>query len=341
MIRPRTAVAAGLVILSLTVTAVKSSDQHPAVTEITETAGVWFDSLDNRQQVAVSFPFDDRERLRWHYFPHSGAGLTLREMSEEQRGLAADMIRAVLSTAGAQKVEEIMALETILQQLEGNSPRYRDPLRYAFTLYGQPGEPPWGWRVDGHHLAVNVTVATERDIVLTPLFLGTNPAKVPRGPFAGKQIQKDEAVRALTLVNSLSAEQRGRAVLRDRSVGNILAGPGQLDRVREFEGIRYTDLTEDQRRQLMELIEVYVGAARDDIGHPYLELIRADLLELYFAWAGGTREGDAYYYRIHGPRVLIEFDNTQNNGNHIHSVWRDPLNDFGRDVLREHYLRAH
>ena len=214
-------------------------------------------------------------------------------------------------------------------------------MRYAFTLYGQPGEPPWGWRVDGHHLAVNVTVATERDIVLTPLFLGTNPAKVPRGPFAGKQIQKDEAVRALTLVNSLSAEQRGRAVLRDRSVGNILAGPGQLDRVREFEGIRYTDLTEDQRRQLMELIEVYVGAARDDIGHPYLELIRADLLELYFAWAGGTREGDAYYYRIHGPRVLIEFDNTQNNGNHIHSVWRDPLNDFGRDVLREHYLRAH
>lgn len=337
----RILIVVGVILLLAAVRPVLSVEQHPAVTPITESAGAWLDSLDNRQQVAVSFPFGDRERFRWHYFPHSGAGLTLREMTEGQRTLAKDMIRAVLSTAGAQKVEAIMALETVLQQLEGSSPRYRDPLRYAFTLYGQPGRPPWGWRVDGHHLAVNVTVASAQEVVLTPLFLGSNPAEVPRGPQAGHRVQSDEYHLALKLINSLTKPQRERAVVFRLTPGNIITGPGRGDRIEEFEGIRYPELTEDQQGQLMALINVYVGTARDDIGRPYLELVREDLEELYFAWAGGTEAGTAFYYRVHGPRILIEFDNSQGNGNHIHSLWRDPLNDFGRDVLREHYLQEH
>lgn len=328
-------------LLTIIVQPVYGADQKVLIENVTEATGSWLDSLDNQQQVAVKFRFDDRERMRWHYFPHSGAGLTLRDMSDEQRKLAKAMLQSVLSDTGATKVKGIMALEEILREIEGSSLRYRDPMRYAFTLYGQPGEAPWGWRIDGHHLALNVSVTTQNTLIMTPLFLGSNPARIPLGKLKGERIQSVEYNGALELINSLSSEQQEQAILFSQTPGNILTGPGESTRLKDYEGIRYPELEEGQRDLLMKLVDAYVGVAHDDFGKPYRELINEDLIDLYFAWAGGTNKGDVFYYRIHGPRVLIEFDNTQNNGNHIHSIWRDPQQDVDRDPLRTHYHHAH
>ncbi|MBL9086489.1 MAG: DUF3500 domain-containing protein [Planctomycetia bacterium] len=286
---------------------------------------------------AAQVPFASDARRDWHYVPRSRPGLALRDMSEPQRAAATALLRAGLSTKGADRAEAIMALEAVLADLEGSSRRFRDPLNYAFVVFGTPGVVPWGWRVEGHHLSVNVTVAAEGRAAFTPLFTGSNPARVPSGPRAGERLQADEVELAFSLVSSLDARQLAAAALRGRSFGDIVAGPGRLDALARPEGLLATELTEAQRATLLRLIEAYVGLARDEAGRPYLDLVRAGLDTTRFAWAGGMRHGTAYYYRIHGPRVWIELDNTQGGGNHVHSLWRDPLNDFGRDDLRAHY----
>ena len=289
-----------------------------------------------RAEVAQA-PFASEARRDWHYVPRGRPGLALRDMTEPQRAAATALLRAGLSTRGADRAEAIMALESVLADLEGSSRRFRDPLNYAFVVFGAPGVVPWGWRVEGHHLSVNVTVAAEGRAAFTPLFTGSNPARVPSGPRAGERLQADEVDLALALVTSLDARQLAAATLRGRSFGDIVAGPGRLDALATPQGLFATELTAAQRAALVRLIETYVGLARDEAGRPYLDLVRAGLDATRFAWAGGTRHGTAYYYRIHGPRVWIELDNTQGGGNHVHSLWRDPVNDFGRDDLRAHY----
>lgn len=295
----------------------------------------WLAALPRTDGAQVPFPSEARRD--WHYVPRSRPGLALRDMTEPQRAAATALLRAGLSTRGADRAAAIMALESLLADLEGSSRRFRDPLNYAFVVFGTPGVAPWGWRVEGHHLSVNVTVAADGRAAFTPLFTGSNPARVPSGPRAGERLQADEVELALSLVSSLDARQLAAATLRGRSFGDIVAGPGRLEALATPEGLLATELTEAQRATLVRLIETYVGLARDEFGRPYLDLVRAGLDATRFAWAGGTRHGTTYYYRIHGPRVWIELDNTQGGGNHVHSLWRDPVNDFGRDDLRAHY----
>lgn len=285
----------------------------------------------------AQLPFGADARHDWHYVPRGRPGLALRDMTDAQRAAATALLRAGLSTRGADRAAAIMALESLLADLEGSSRRFRDPLNYAFVVFGTPGVVPWGWRVEGHHLSVNVTVAAEGRAAFTPLFTGSNPARVPSGPRAGERLQADEVELALSLVTSLDARQLAAATLRGRSFGDIVAGPGRRDALATPEGLLATELTPAQRATLLRLIEAYVGLARDEFGRPYLELVRAGLDATRFAWAGGTRHGMAYYYRVHGPRVWIELDNTQGGGNHVHSLWRDPVGDFGRDALEAHY----
>jgi hypothetical protein len=298
-------------------------------------ARTWLSTLPRTDAALV--PFASDARRDWHYVPRTRPGLALRDMTAPQRAAATALLRAGLSTKGADRAEAIMALEAVLADLEGSSRRFRDPDNYAFVVFGTPGAAPWGWRVEGHHLSVNVTVAAEGRAAFTPLFTGSNPARIPSGPRAGERLQGDEVELALALVQSLDVRQLAAATLQGRSFGDILAGPGRPDALATPEGLPATALTAAQRATLLRLIETYVGLARDEFGRPYLELVRAGLDATRFAWAGGTRHGTAYYYRVHGPRVLIELDNTQGGGNHVHSLWRDPVNDFGRDDLRAHY----
>ena len=230
-----------------------------------------------------------------------------------------------------------MALEAVLAELEGSSRRFRDPQNYAFAVFGTPGVAPWGWRVEGHHLSINVTCAAPGHVSVTPLFTGSNPARIRSGPRQGEQVQKLELQLGLELAQSLDARQLAGALLQERSLGNIVAGPGRADALARPQGLPVQELTAPQQAKLLQLVETYTGLARDELGRPYMALVRAGLDKTRFAWAGGRGEGSAFYYRIHGPRVLIELDNTQDDANHIHSLWRDPLNDFARDDLREHY----
>lgn len=298
-------------------------------------ADAWLGSLGSAR--GAQLPFADDARRDWHYVPRPRPGIALRDMTAPQRAAATGLLRASLSARGAGRAEAIMALESVLADLEGSSRRFRDPLNYAFVVFGKPGAAPWGWRVEGHHLSVNVTVAAPGHVAMTPLFTGSNPATVPSGPRRGEQAHKEEMRLGLELVNGLDARQLPLALLQARSLGDIVTGPGRAAALATPQGLAVTELTAPQQALLLRLVEAYVGQARDEFGHPYLALVRAGLDRTRFAWAGGRREGTAYYYRIHGPRILIELDNTQGNGNHVHSLWRDPVNDFGRDDLRAHY----
>jgi len=288
----------------------------------------------------AQFAFIDDERFDWHFTPRRRDGVAIRDMNDAQRAALKTLMRSTLSSPGILKAEAIMALEAVLAEIEGSSLSYRDPENYLVSVFGTPGTFPWGWRLEGHHLSINVTVSTETDISITPTFLGTNPARIPSGPRTGQRVQYDEFIIALRLARSLSPEQKAQAMIGNRSLGSLVTGPGRGVAPDKMQGLAAAEMSRAQRVLLTQLISAYVGIARDRIGLPYMKLVEAGMDETTFAWAGPVSEVEPFYYRIHGPRILIEFDNSQGGGNHIHSLWRDPENDFGRDDLHRHYKDA-
>ncbi len=283
----------------------------------------------------ASFAFSDRERRDWHFTPRGREGLMIGDMSRAQREATTALMRATLSSPGVLKAQDIMRLEAVLAEVEGSSLRYRNPEGYYVSVFGDPNGYPWGWRLEGHHLSINVTIAAPNEAFVTPLFTGTNPAVPPSDSGFAKVIQQDEMTLAFRLIRSLDPEQAAAARLSS-SPRNIVTGPGSGDALDRWAGIMGGGLTDGQRSLLRQLVSVDVGMARDEVGQTYMRLFDEGLAETSFAWAGEASERAAFYYRIHGPRILIEFDNTR-GGNHIHAIWRDPLNDFGRDALRQHY----
>jgi hypothetical protein len=317
-------------------------DVAALVAAMTGAARLWAGALTQEQQHRAIFPFAAAERGDWHYAPRRRAGLTLREMDACQRSATFALLESALSPRGGAKAQAIMALETVLGELEAGRGPLRDPLNYAFSLFGSPDAPPWGWRVEGHHLIVNLTVAGPEAVAITPTFWGTNPARIPHGPRTGERIMAREYVLALELAQTLSADQRAVAVLAERSLGNIVTERGRGRALRARQGIGFAALGDGQRDLVMALVHEHVGNAAEALARPYLARVHDDGLDaLQLSWAGGIAEGEAFYYRIHAPRLLIEFDCTQNDANHIHSIWRDPTNDWGRDILGEHYRHHH
>jgi len=286
------------------------------------------------------FAFTDDERYDWHFTPRRRDGVAIRDMNDTQRRALKSLMRTTLSSPGILKAEATMALEAVLAEIEGSSLSYRDPENYLISVFGTPGRFPWGWRLEGHHLSINVTASAESDVSVTPAFMGTNPARIPSGPRTGQRVQYDEFIVALRLARSLSPEQKVKALIGDRSLGSLVAGPGRGDALDKKQGLAVSEMTHGQRVLLTQLISAYVGIARDRIGLPYMKRVEAGMNETTFAWAGPVSEVEPFYYRVHGPRILIEFDNSQGGGNHIHSLWRDPENDFGRDDLHRHYKDA-
>ena len=251
---------------------------EPVDTAIAAAARAWQQAMGDRAPSAT-FSFTDDERFDWAYTPGYRKGVSIRD--------------------------------AVLAGVEGSSLDYRDPEKYFVSVFGVPGRHPWGWRLEGHHLSVNVTVAAPGAVSLTPVFLGTNPAEIPGGPRKGERVQRDEYVLALRLARSLNEAQRARTLLRERSLGNVVAGPGRGDALATPEGLPADALSPPQQALLTDLIRTYVGLARDEIGRPYMDLVRAGWADTRVAWAGPMAEGRAFYYRIHGPRLLIEFDNSQ------------------------------
>jgi hypothetical protein len=292
--------------------------------------------LDAEQRARITIPFDSDERRNWHYVPRERRGLTLGAMSAAQRKAALALLRAGLSAPGYEKAEAIRALEPILRRIENDNPG-RDPERYTFTIFGAPGErEPWGWRYEGHHISLNWTVVNGRVVGDSPQFFGANPARGASKPLAAEE----DLARAL--VQSLDAAQRKQAILSAAAPPEILTGAQRQAAIQEDRGIAYAALRPEQQRRLLALLGVYADAMPPPVARKRLEKIRrAGLAAVKFAWMGGLEPGQGHYYRLQGPTFLVEYDNTQNNANHIHTVWRDFRGDFGADLLAEHLKAAH
>jgi hypothetical protein len=300
-------------------------------------------TLRPEQRRLTVFGFDSPERLDWHYVPRERAGLPLKEMDERQRAAAHALLRAALSDDGYRKATDIMRLEEVLRALERARRFHRDPDNYAWSVFGDPEVgTPWGWRVEGHHLSLNFTFATGPAGAVTPAFMGANPARVPSGPLQGHRVLGAQEDLARELVRSLQVAERYRAIIAAGSLGDIVSGPGRGDALRSPVGLPVGDMAPPQRALAERLIEEFVRHLRTELAEAQRTRIReAGLGAIHFAWAGPIEPGHAHYFRLHGPRLLIEHDNTQNDANHIHSVWRDPGRDFGLDLLGEHYRTGH
>ena len=307
-------------------------------------AQAFLSSLSPKLRAQVTLPLEGDDRFRWHYFPQemfARKGVKLKEMNPAQRSAAHVLLRSALSTQGYLKATQIMQLEKILGALEGGGID-RDPELYSMMLYGAPSrDRPWGWRIEGHHLSL-IFVAVKPDLIaMTPAFMGSNPAEVPAGPHAGLRILKAEQDLARSLLASLDESQRSRAVIMTDAPRDIITGNSRTVALRDPAGLAASDMTDSQREMLRELMGEYVQNMQPAIAQRQWEKIeRAGFEAVHFAWAGSAERGQPHYYRVHGPTALIEYDNTQNGANHIHSVWRDPQDDFGVDLLRKHYATS-
>jgi hypothetical protein len=296
-------------------------------------------SLTPEQRQQATFPFDSPERLRWHFVPQfERNGLQLKAMTEPQRKLAQDLLKTGLSDRGYTTYSQIMQLENILKAVEKGSGPTRDPEGYRFSVFGTPSaKGTWGWRVEFHHISLHFDVVNGTAISSTPSFAGANPAEVKDGPQKGQRTLGLLEDTARTLVTGLDAAQKKTAVFTDVALNDIVTENALDISPLSPAGLKASAMTPPQRDQLMKILDAYAGLMAADIAADRMTKIKiAGVDNITFAWAGSLERGQKHYYRVQGPTFLIEFDNTQNDANHVHSVWRDFRGDFGRDLLREH-----
>jgi hypothetical protein len=350
--------------------AVVSAQRTPTAAAAMSTAATRFlDSLNADQRKQATYPLESEEYLRWNFIPTDAFprnGLRLKDMTEAQVKLAHDLLKSGLSDRGYQTYTSIIALEDILRVVEaaqagaaapgaaaqgapgggrggGRGGFNRDPTVYFFTVFGQPSATGnWGWRVEGHHVSLHFAVSKGAVIASTPSFAGSNPAEVRDGAEKGKRVLAHLEDTGRTLVMALDEKQRATAII-NATAPNEIVTTNQLDiKPLSPDGLKVSAMTTAQRQLLMNVIDAYAGLMAPDIAAQRMAKIKAAGLEnIGFAWAGPVERGRLHYYRVQGPTFLIEFDNTQNNGNHVHSIWRDFNGDFGRDLLREHIKTAH
>jgi len=304
-------------------------------------------SLSVDQLEKMSRPWEDKERVNWDFVPKTyRAGVVIGSLSEEQKN---KFYQLVMSTAGAttlEKIKSIAFLEGILRGVEGRKEgdTYRDPKNYYIQLFGaQETNKPWGWKIEGHHLCLNYVIDQNKVISATPSVLCSNPAIVLDGVNKGHQLLKTEIQMAVDLLNSLSAEQKAKAIIADQAPKEILTYQQRKVELDATEGLRYSDLNIAQKKQLKDLIQLYVVRASKFFAADILKRIdQAGWDQNSFVWSGSqdVTPGHPHYYWVQGPEFVIEYDNFQNNGNHVHSIFRDRRNDFG-DALAGHYDKEH
>ncbi len=320
-----------------------------AVREMARAARAFLATLTAEQRPKTVFEFDSEARERWHYVPTPTPprlGLPRGQMSPATLAASGELLAAGLPTESYHSAKAIMELELVLREVEareGESVFHRTPDHYCFSIYGEPGAVAgWGWKVDGHHLSINITVVAGEVVSGTPCFFGANPAEVRHGPKKGLRVLAQEEDLGRGLLQSLDPEQRKRATLYPVAPPELITRASRRVEMGRPAGLAAGLLTGDQRDRLMALVRVYTGRMADHAGRDALSKIEAaGVADVFFGWAGSEHPRQPHYYRIHGSTFLAEYDNTQNMANHIHSVWRDIQNDFGVDVLRQHYQKQH
>jgi hypothetical protein len=314
-----------------------SAHAQSSAAEMAVAANNLLATLTPEQRAKTTFELNSDERVNWHFVPMARQGLPLKEMTPAQKHLAHALISSALSHRGYYKISTIMSLEAVLYELENHAPRRDAELHYV-SIFGTPGTNVWGWRFEGHHMSLNFLARGDTVLATTPSFLGSNPAEVKAGQRAGLRVLAQEEDLGRRLVKSLDTAQRQVAVLTNVAPRDIITGDSRKAKALEPVGLSAAQMTSPQRDLLKALVWEYLGRNRQEVTEAdWAEIQKASWEKVTFAWAGGLEPGEGHYYRVQGLTFLLEYDNTQNNNNHVHAVWRDFANDFGDDALRHHY----
>jgi Protein of unknown function (DUF3500) len=315
-------------------------------TPIKDAAEAFLTSLSSEQKAKTLFSIDSDEWRNWsniHRYPRQG--IALAEMHSNQRERALALLKAGLSPKGFATAQDIMRLNETVAELTGKRDEYGEYL-YWFTIMGTPSpSEPWGWQLDGHHLVINYSILGDQ-IVMTPTFMGSEPVRADAGKYAGTRVFQVEEANGLALMRALTAEQRHKVIVSKDLPREIFTAAFRDNFEMPYAGIRYDALSSAQQALLLELVETYVGNIRQGHAEVRMAEVKQHLGETYFAWMGGVDEHSVFYYRVHSPVILIEFDhqrgialgNEKPSRNHIHTVVRTPNgNDYGKDLLRQHH----
>ncbi len=317
---------------------------HDVPADMLTAANAFLGALNAEQRKLATYPLTDAERENWNFVPIARNGLPFKKTSTDAQALGIQLLRTGLSHSGTAKAQAIMQLEILLKELEKANPKQnRDPVNYFVTIFGEPAaDKSWGWRFEGHHLSINFTIVDGKHVFYAPSFMGTNPAEVRSGPRKGERVLGEEEDLGLALINSLDESQRKIAIFADKALTEIVTtNKKRIDPLAPA-GIAAAQLKPAQREKLLALVKAYLGRARPELAEEsFAQISAAGLEKITFAWAGALDRSGATYYRIQGPTFLIEFDNSQNNANHVHSTFREFKGDFGHDLLAEHYAKAH
>lgn len=305
--------------------------------QMVRSANVFLMALTPAQKSAAVLPWKDQ--TTWGYVPGVRRGVAWDEMGASQKEAATALLNQSLSAAGFQKVETIRSLEAVLRDLEGNN-QARDSQKYWFAFYGDPtADHHWSWRYEGHHVSLTFTMVEGHLVASTPQFLGSNPAEVRSGALKGTRVLAKEQDLAFEFVRLLSPAQQKKLVTSEVAPADISTTNSRKFDMPAAKGLAFSELTAEQQKALRKLIEAHAEVqAKEEVARRVKSVAEK---ELSVAWMGPLAKGGRHYYRIQTSNVLIEFDNTQDDGNHIHTVWRDARTDFGGDPLREHYLHSH
>ena len=319
---------------------------------IQEAADRFLGTLSAEQRRSTVFAENDDEWRKWanqHIYYRDG--ISFEEMTGQQRDAAFSMLGASLSAKGLDLTRDIMRLNETLGELNNNNFVEYGEWKYWISIMGEPSATePWGWQLDGHHLNLNYFVMGDQ-VVMTPAFWGSEPAVATSGKFAGTSIMTEEQDSGLAMIRALTPNQQRDAILETSKTGNNILSQAFSDNVvLDYAGIRADSLDDSQQRKLLDLIALYVGNMRDEHARVRMSEVEEHLDDTYFVWIGGTADDSVYYYRIHSPVIMIEFDHETPVGlrhvyppgvpyrEHIHSVVRTPNgNDYGKDLLRQHY----
>ena len=303
---------------------------------LTETAKELLRTLNDDQKGKIMFPMNSEERYVWDYRPVPRKGLQVREMDAYQKNLAHALLAAGLSQTGYIKATTIMSIEDVLKTIEKDSGERRNPEKYYFTFFGEPTTTgTWALRIEGHHLSLNYTIVDGR-IVASPTFMGSNPHEVRIQPRAGLRVLKNEEEIGRELIQSLSADQKKTAILTEKAYNDIITdNKKRAEMMNQPNGLPVSKLNAKQKVILDRLIAEYAGNLPEDMAAARLEEAKKTMSQTYFAWAGVEEKGGPHYYRIQSPTYIIEYGNTQDKANHVHSVWREFNGDWGLDMMKQ------
>jgi hypothetical protein len=322
------------------------------VAPVRDAAARFIATLNDAQRAATLYPVDDIEWRKWgNQSIYHRQGISLKEMNDNQRTLAWNLLDAALSAKGKTLAQDIMHLNyTLGELLNNNFVEYGDD-KYWFTFMGEPSESePWGFQLDGHHLVINFFALGDQ-VVMTPVFWGSEPAVANAGKYEGTRIMDAEQEKGLAMIRALDSSQQEDAILMTSKTGNNIMTEAFSDNVvLDYAGAEVASFTSEQKAQLIDLIGLYIGNMEDELAEARMKEITEHLDATWFAWIGATEDDSVFYYRIQSPVLLIEFDHEVPVGlghiytpgvpyrEHIHSVVRTPNgNDYGKDLLRQHY----